>query len=289
MVVTNARIGGVVEVNNESGVIKNCAINSNLILSNSTYGKGAAFIHTNKGTVMNCYVRTSIIAPISQTADLEQQVSGFVLINSGTINDSYAVCSVEGKYAKKYGFCKDNTGKIKNCFYNLSANSGYDLYAQVKSLSELKKITSFNDWDFDNVWGISSEVNDGYPYLLWEYANNSSVNIEVIGVISEDDSLKFISEVKIIGKPDIINFGTMFIPLWLFEVESMDVAMVEYENSEYRIKNGQTFGATLSNIPEDAKNMLIVGKSFIKDIDGNYIWSKAKATSILDTTLLELE
>ena len=53
-----------------------------------------------------------------------------------------------------------------------------------KSTSEMKSLTTFSAWPIvegweafnfstpANFWGICSGVNDGYPFLLWEYSTN---------------------------------------------------------------------------------------------------------------------
>jgi len=153
----------------------------------------------------------------------------------------------------------------------------------------MKKTYTDAGWDFENVWGIDAEINNGYPYLLWEYENNASANAEIIGATATDSTLKFISEVHTEGEPEISAFGTTFIPLWLFESGSSDVAAVEYNNADYNTQNAQTYGATLTNIPESCKDMEIVGKSYIKTADGTYTWSKSKYASVNNTTLNELE
>lgn len=115
------------------------------------------------------------------------------------------------------------------------------------------------------------------------------VQVQINKAISTDNSLKYISEISIEGEPKILSFGTTFIPLWLFETGSTNVATVTYDNSNYNIQNGQTFGATLSGVPAQAKDMLIVGKSFVKDEDGNYVWSSTKTASVNEPTLTEIK
>jgi hypothetical protein len=56
-----------------------------------------------------------------------------------------------------------------------------------KSTSEMKSLTTFSAWPIvegweafnfstpTNFWGICSGVNDGYPFLLWEYSTNPCV------------------------------------------------------------------------------------------------------------------
>jgi hypothetical protein len=57
-----------------------------------------------------------------------------------------------------------------------------------KSTSEMKSLTTFSAWPIvegweafnfstpTNFWGICSGVNDGYPFLLWEYSTNPCVS-----------------------------------------------------------------------------------------------------------------
>ena len=123
-------------------------------------------------------------------------------------------------------------------------------------------------------------------YLKIYEAINPSEPISITSAYSTDTSLKFISEAY--PETEISAFGTTFIPLWLFETGSTDAAVVEYDNSQYNIQSGQTFGATLTGIPESYKDTPIVGKSYLKDSDGNYTWSASKYASVNDTTLNEL-
>jgi len=183
-------------------------------------------------------------------------------------------------------------GIVNNCFYDKTISNLTDTeYGTPKTTIAMKMKKTYTDvgWDFDNVWGIDANINDGYPYLLWEYPDESSATTEIIGVTATDSTLKFISEVSIGGEPEIAAFGTTFIPLWLFETGSADTATVDYDNSIYNIKDDQTYGATLTDIPESCKNMDIVGKSYIKDKDGIYTWSAAKYSSVNNPTLNAIE
>jgi len=64
---------------------------------------------------------------------------------------------------------------------------------------------------------------------------------------------------------------------------------VEYDNTNYNIQRGQTFGATLTEIPESYKDIPIIGKSFLQNTIENYTWSTSKYATVNDTTLNELE
>lgn len=122
-----------------------------------------------------------------------------------------------------------------------------------------------------------------YDYIL------PLISTEITDATSTDTTLKYTSKVTTENNPEISTFGTTFIPLWLFEEGSDDVATVEYDNSKYDIQNGQTFGATLTGIPPEYKDMDIVGKSFVKTADGNYTWSDAVYSSVNNPTLKTID
>lgn len=116
-----------------------------------------------------------------------------------------------------------------------------------------------------------------------------AANISIAGATATDDSLKFISRANCGDEAAMLRFGTTFIPLWLFDDATAEAAIVEYDNADYNIEYGQTFGATLTGIPESCKDMKIVGKSFFVRANGDYVWSDAKAASVNNTKLTNIQ
>ncbi len=277
-------------ITGKGGSILFCKSTANITSTASSAYVGG--ISGSSSEVSNSYFIGTLTIP-SGSSKLNPVAGGIVATSSSNITNCYAVASFSiYNSATAAGICKNTSEIINNSFYDSTISGLTDTdYGTPKSTLAMEMKRTYTDagWDFDNVWGISSDINNGYPYLLWEYVDNSSANTEIIGVTSTDNSLKFISEVQIEGTPEISTFGTAFIPLWLFETGSTDTATVSYDNSKYNIQGGQTFGATLTGIPESCKNMEIVGKSFIKDTDGNYTWSTAKYSSVDDTILNSLE
>ena len=49
------------------------------------------------------------------------------------------------------------------------------------------KQTYVKDWDFDNTWGIDKNINNGYPYLLWEYPNAEEVTPYTVNSVKITD------------------------------------------------------------------------------------------------------
>lgn len=300
----NGAIGGIVYKNEANGIIEKCSFSGKI-----SCGKNAVYTNivggisaVNDGIISECYSGGEI-------SSNESYISGISGSGQGRIINCYSKAIVNAPVWKN-----ETTGigdNAINCYFiggitsenpigDNSINSFYDRtitgistteYGTPKTTIAMKMKKTYTDagWDFDNVWGIDDDINDGYPYLLWEYPEESSATTEIIGATSTDSTLKFISEVSIEGEPEIAAFGTTFIPLWLFETGSADTATVEYDNSNYNITNAQTYGATLTGIPESCKSMDIVGKSYIKDSDGIYTWSAAKYSSVNNPILNSME
>lgn len=67
-------------------------------------------------------------------------------------------------------------GNTTGCYYDktvsglTSTNCGTP-----KSTAAMKMIQTYQaNWNFDTVWGIDKNINDGYPYLLWESESTDS-------------------------------------------------------------------------------------------------------------------
>ncbi len=292
MVTTNTRTGAVVCSNGSGAIIRNCIATLYVDFANSMVnGYATGFVGNNSGIIENCY-SLSVIKSVGASALHDKYIVGFVYENNGTIKNSYyagEIIADTGRKHRKFPFIRYNNGMIENSYYDSSLFGGLGGYGEASN--ELKKLTSYKNWDFKNTWGVSDDINNGYPYLRWEYPNrsNNEITADICGVKATENGLKFISQIGMQGENEITTFGTAFIPLWLFETGATNTAIVQYDNSNYNIQNGQTFGANLSGIPESFKDMAIVGKSFVKDTNGNYIWSDAKYASVSNTTLKNVE
>lgn len=267
-----------------------------------TESHAAGFVRDNYGNISNSFSIGDINSyAYSYYWSAFAYASGFADKNRGNISNCYSIANTTASSGYGYGgvkdgytypFIRNNTGVIQNCFCTSSKTSPINVDGvTVKSSLAMKIRQTYTGagWDFENVWGISPDLNDGYPYLLWEQEAQTvnKISVEINNVAVTSDKMKFISKASIDGNPAIDSFGTTFIPLQLFNNSEANVAIVQYDNSKHNISNGQTFGALLSDIPSSCKDVPILGKSFIKDSDGNYTWSAAKYASINDPILRE--
>ena len=144
-----AYAGGLIGNNNSfySNVINNCyAIGNVSATAKGSYVGGLVGRYFTSGTgakITNCY-STGNVSAIS--------ASSFVSVGGllGYINSLFV-------------------GKIEN-YYRLSTQTitGANINEIGDPLSDeqMKKIESFKNWDFDTIWKISSNINNGYPHLL---------------------------------------------------------------------------------------------------------------------------
>ncbi len=93
---------------------------------------------------------------------------------SGTIKNCYVVASFKNateKYPVAYNVQNSNS-TIESCYYDKTVSGlNSTTYGTPKSTTAMKMLQTYqNTWDFDTVWGIDENINNGYPYLLWEYA-----------------------------------------------------------------------------------------------------------------------
>jgi type IX secretion system substrate protein/GLUG motif-containing protein len=131
-----------------------------------------------KVTIKNCYAKGNVTGNYSEFCG----IGGFVGCNTIQVSSKvpiyliiencYCSGSVSGNSLHKGGFCgrdqneDDTTISINNCYWDkdkskwLSSTSGTG-----KSTSAMKQQSTFNNWDFESIWSIDPNINDGYPYL----------------------------------------------------------------------------------------------------------------------------
>ena len=126
------------------------------------YGGIISDIETN-GTSENSYSITNID---TLSGSGYYYHAGVAYKNSGTITNCYAVS--ESPTNNVYGI--SSNGTMSNCFYDkdVSGQSSTE-YGTPKSTLAMKMKATYKNWDFDTVWGIDTNINNGYPYLIWEY------------------------------------------------------------------------------------------------------------------------
>ncbi len=122
-------IGGLVGVNR--GSLKNCFAHGNVKIANSYYGNFGALVgynYTADSVIENCY-SIGTIEKGSKLTDL----------NQGTVTSSYYIYETADEVDTANG--------------------------TPVSSAEMKVASTFEGWDFEDVWAISPDAYEGYPYL----------------------------------------------------------------------------------------------------------------------------
>ncbi len=169
-----AYIGSVAGLN--SGTIKSCSAKTVCSVSayyDTEYVGGLAGY--NSGIIEDSYYIGDIQASGSR------YVGGLLGCNSGTVNRTYAAATVEGDYTGGITACIKNNSTVENSYYDkdvsgLSSTGNGD----PKSTLGMKMKAVYEDWDFSYTWGISRDINDGYPYLLSEIVSDEAGELELI-------------------------------------------------------------------------------------------------------------
>jgi hypothetical protein len=119
----------------------------------------------NSGLISNCYSRMNIYAQ-------DNYIGGLAGSNweSGTIINSYSTGEVKGSGYYQGGLVgyKHNSAKDVSCFWDTEASDIYEsMGGEGKTTSEMKDASTFlsENWDFNDIWTMSSTVNSGYPYI----------------------------------------------------------------------------------------------------------------------------
>ncbi len=195
----NKNIGGLVGYNN-GGVIYNCGADVVITAPNSTVGGLVGY--NQNATVKNSYASNddedSVIAGnvvgglvgyaynnnsnirslISNCYSLSKIAGGSKtggLIGQANVYDGRGYIQVEYSYAKgvitKGSSAGGLIGTLNNqekipvryCYYN-TINTGNKIGFGM-SLLNFTKQESFYDWNFDTVWAMDPDINNGYPYI----------------------------------------------------------------------------------------------------------------------------
>ncbi len=166
--------GGLAGVNTQTGAVKSSTSRGEI----NANAEGASFgglVGYNKGNVFYCYSSADIIAAEPNDAYL----GGLVGNNNGTIENSYSTGLIEITDINVFlfgGLSGLNEGIINNCYTTgdilyfgsfitsmIGQDSGIVNNCYDKTTSQLKRQSTFSDWDFINVWGIGE--GQTYPYL----------------------------------------------------------------------------------------------------------------------------
>lgn len=139
------------------------------------------------GNITNCYSSMQLCpfagvycSTSGSAAYLD--INAYGIGNQSKIEHCYFVGLSEAQYklgsSSLYGSLYDGknyavsggSGDFTDSYYLSDSPATADTaYGTPKSSGAMKMKLCYTDWDFDTIWAIDSEINDGYPYLQWQY------------------------------------------------------------------------------------------------------------------------
>ncbi|MDD4250821.1 MAG: hypothetical protein PHX27_01360 [Candidatus ainarchaeum sp.] len=182
-------IGGL--IGSSSGDINNSYAEVT-ISGRGNYKGGLVGAFLSPGSINNSFAKINLMS-------LGSRSGGLVGSSSGTINNSYAIGKVTkisnsggligwlyyGETYNSYAAIefidadKTNNGGLisfyasggitQNSYWDINLSKYETSYQGIgKTTIDMKKTSTFENWDFENIWAISPSKNGGYPYLQWE-------------------------------------------------------------------------------------------------------------------------
>lgn len=174
-------VGGLCGWNQITGSITCCYVMGSVICGPNSGGIGG-LCGSNDGSIADCWASSSVTGRNSLGG-----LCGFLY--GGSITNSYSIGSVNGIAECLGGLCGERDGGIIiNCFWDLNT-SGQETSAggEGKTIAEMHQQSTFEHWDFINVWDIVE--NQTYPYLRIHLAGDINkdgvVNFKDIAIICE--------------------------------------------------------------------------------------------------------
>jgi|GEM_PF-3417273 len=164
-------------VYNNWGTISQCWATGTVQGANNT-GAIAAF---NYSEISNCYCKGMTVQCQSSTHQSKgSEMGGIVASNEGTVSNCYFSGVINGYLSSAscglLAGINSSIGSLTNCFFdsstdstitekigtnigNISTSSGLDFYQMIDAIN-------YTGWDFNYIWAIDTDINDGYPYLI---------------------------------------------------------------------------------------------------------------------------
>ncbi len=156
-----SRIGGLIGFNAwEYSVVRICFSVSDVTASSEI--AGGLIGRQASGTVENTYARGSVSGPNKIGGHTGEQADGL-------ISKSYSTGFITSAGSQVGGFMGNKTGgTVSNSFWDLQTSGKTTSVAgTAKTTAEMLDINTFlaAGWDFESIWAIQDDINDGYPYF----------------------------------------------------------------------------------------------------------------------------
>ncbi len=177
------QIGGLVGSYSGSSISQCCAFGS--IQGIQKVGGLIGYYNANQeSTIKDCYANVEVISAGSYIG------GGIGSLISGNITNCYIAGKVIGSGTYVGGFvggtsAMSNHGETINSYFDTEATTQETSAAGclAQTTASMKKQSTYVGWDFDNVWKMEANKNNGYPYL-------AAIQIPVQGIALDQSTIQ---------------------------------------------------------------------------------------------------
>lgn len=149
-------VGGLVGLN--AGIIEHSSAAGTTSASGISSFAGG-LVGNNRGTILRSYALGE-----AQGSPVGGLVGHNQNHGSGVITESYAAVSLVGT-GNRGGLTGLNFGTVSKSYFDRELSGTRFGSGTGKSTLEMKQADTYADWDFTQIWEISTEANNGYPVL----------------------------------------------------------------------------------------------------------------------------
>ncbi len=155
---TTGKIGGLIGSGSENDI--NCCYSRGIIKATSTSDIlhiGGIMGYSNSCDIKNSFSKIELNIKSDEVC---QGIGGILGATYASSSISILHCYYSGKITCSDGIYLGalvgdyGRSQVKECYYNSTKCDLYDEYAEAKTDSEMKKASTFANWDFVGIWGI---------------------------------------------------------------------------------------------------------------------------------------
>jgi len=224
--------------------------------------------------INNCYSMASVSAKYKMYYN-NGTVGGFVgrVYKGSTIIHNYSAGKIGGGSGSAYysgGFAgySENAITFNGNYYDGEAGSPSSTVGIGKYTIDMKLQSTFTDWNFSEIWGIDSRVNNGYPYLLTikalypvtvEYGEGSRNYFtgEIVSIIANMQTDKRFKEWRVISGNITLDNETANSTTFIMPSRPVDIQAVFAQLYTVTVEGGEGSssyieGETVTLIPDIA-------------------------------------
>lgn len=159
---SSGMVAGLVGINKSTGIIRNCCNTATICGRNALIGGIAA---KNEGNIVNCYNAGNVAVKCSDSL-YYSGIGGIAGTSNGTIENCYNAGYLNPSYnilpGGIVGAQTDSAILINS--YTVSNFDSNDIGVKL-DITEMKTISAFSGFDFENTWELDTDCEYPFPYL----------------------------------------------------------------------------------------------------------------------------